>query len=157
MIDEGYYAELILLAVFSLALIALILFILSKPLKLLIFILKCRKVTAEILTGEYDDSSGIPLKCVPTAVCGDENSLRIITLRADDLKSHLRFYPTVGEKINAYADENGNFTMLSYFIRTLAASVMLAAMPVLLLIGTAGMLYDEITAYHIIERILNKF
>ena len=157
MIDGGFYAELLMLAVFSLALTSLILFIFSKPLKLFIFILKCRKVTAEILTGEYDDSGVIPIKCVPTALCEYKNGLRIITLREDDLKSHLRFYPAAGEKINAYADENGNFTMLSYFIRTLAASILLAAMPIMLLIGTAGMLYYEITAYHIIERILNKF
>lgn len=157
MIDEGFYAELILLAVFSLALAALILFIFSKPLKTLIYILKSRKIRAEIINVPINGENGIPQIFKPIAVYEDESGPHILILRKEDFFAYGRLMLRDGRRVTVFADENEDFTTLHYFFRTLIQSFLLAAMPVLLLIGTAGMLYDESTAYHIIERILNKF
>lgn len=149
MTDGEFYAGLILLAVFSLALIALILFIFSKPLKTLIYILKSRRIRAEILNVPINGENGIQI-FRPVAVYEDESGPHMLILRKEDFFAYGRLMLRDGRRVTVFADENENFTTLHYFFRTLIQAFLLAAMPVMLLIGTAGMLYDEITAYHII-------
>lgn len=68
MIDGDFYITLCLLAFLSAALAVLILFILSKPFKSLIYILKSRKVRAEILNVPVPSENGVPPVFTPLAV-----------------------------------------------------------------------------------------
>lgn len=68
MIDADFYITLCLLAVFSAALAVLILFIFSKPLKSLVYILKSRKVRAEIINMPIPSENGAPPVFTPLAV-----------------------------------------------------------------------------------------
>lgn len=159
MIDEfgaGFWAELIFLALFSIVLIGVILYVLSKPLKTLLYIFKGRKLRAEIMYMPITDESGIPQILTPIAAYEDESGLHTLILRKEDFLDYGKSPLRDGRKATVFADENGGFTTLYHFFRTLIQAILLAAMPVLLLIGSAGMLYCEITDYHIIERIFSS-
>lgn len=156
MIDGDFYITLCLLAFLSAALAVLILFILSKPFKSLIYILKSRKVRAEILNVSVPSENGAPPVFTPLALYKDESGSYALILRKEDFLSYGKNLLRDGKKLTVFADENGFYTTLYHFFRTLIQTVLLAAMPVLLFIGSAGMLYSEITSYHVISRILNK-
>lgn len=159
MIDEfgaGFWAELIFLALFSIVLIGVILYVFSKPLKTLLYIFKGRKLRAEIIYMPITDESGMLLTLTPIAAYEDESGLHTLTLRKEDFLDYGKSPLRDGGKATVFADENGEFTTLYHFFRTLIQAILLAAMPVLLLIGSAGMLYQEITDYHIMERIFSR-
>ncbi|MDE5859863.1 MAG: hypothetical protein K2H23_05700 [Oscillospiraceae bacterium] len=156
MIDEGFYVELILLALFSLVLAALILFVFSKPFKTLFYILKSRKIRAEIINIPLNAENSIQQIFTPIAAYEDESGLHTLILRKEDFFAYGKLRLRDGCKVTVFADKNGGFTTLYYFFGTLIQAVLLAAMPALLLSGTVSMIYCEITDYQIIERILNK-
>lgn len=135
---------LVVLAAFTIGLAGLILYIFSKPLKTLIFIFKSRKIRAGIVLIPIAE----PQIVMPAAVYEDGGESRVLILRREDFFSYGKVPLRDGRKATVFADGEGSFTTLHYFFRTLIQAVLLAAMPALLLIGSAGMLYYEITDYH---------
>ena len=158
MIDADFILLLIFLAVVSLGILALILYILSKPFRILLFILRGKRVRAEVIFGETVNIDGMPKVSVPTAAYEDENGAHAIILRKDDFLSYnARFKAGRGDKITVYVNADGEFTTIMYLFHSIVTAVLLAAMPVLLFAGTAGMLYYEITDYGVIHQIRRAF
>lgn len=147
MIEAAVYA------VFSIALAALILYIFSKPLKTLIYIFGSRKIRAGIVNVPIPDGNGIPLSYVPVAVYEDESGEHTLILRKDDFFSYGGNLLRDGRNVTIFVGKDDDFTTLYHFFRTLIQAVLLAAMPALLLSGTAGMLYYEITDYGLIQQL----
>lgn len=153
-INAGFIFELVFLAVVSLAILALIIYIFSKPFRILLFMLRGKRVRAEVIFGEMDDSGEVPQISVPTAVYEDENGAHAIILRKDDFLSYTaRFKAGSGDKITVYVNSDGEFTTVMFLFHSLVTAILLAAMPVFLFVGVAGMLYYEITDYGVIYQI----
>ncbi len=147
MIEAAIYAA------FSLALAALVLYIFSKPFKTLIYICRSRKIRAEIVNVPIPDKNGVSIAYVPTAVYEDESGEHTCILRKEDFFSYGKNLLRKGRNVIVFVDENGGFTTVYHFLRTLVQAVLLAAIPTALLLGTAGMLYYEITDYGLIHRL----
>ncbi|MGN0675845.1 MAG: hypothetical protein ACI4KG_08825 [Oscillospiraceae bacterium] len=153
MIDFGFYLELILPAIFSVVLVVLIFRIFSKPLKTILFMLKGKKVRAEVIQGSIDNSGGVTKVCIPVVTYEDERGAHVLLLCNDDFTSAAAFRPSAGDNITVFADKADEyFTTVHFLLYRLVTAVLLAAMPAALLIGTAGMLIEQLDTYGFLHK-----
>lgn len=153
MIDSGFYLELILPAIFSVVLVVLIFRIFSKPLKAVIFMCKGKKVRAEVIRESVEYIDSVPKVCVPVVTYEDERGAHVLLLCNDDFTSAAAFRPSAGDNITVFADKADKyFTTVHFLLYRLVTAVLLAAMPVALLIGTAGMLIEQLDTYGFLHK-----
>ncbi len=153
MFDFGFYLELILPAIFSVVLIVLIFRIFSKPLKTILFMLKGKKVRAEVIQGSIEYIDSVPKICIPVVTYEDERGVHVLLLCKDDFTSAAAFKPSAGDKITVFADKADEyFTTVHFLLYRLTAAVLLAAMPALMLIGTAGMIIEQLDTYGFLHK-----
>ena len=158
------YFAAIIYGIASLILLAIVLWILKKPLFTLLFILRGKRRKAEVISGRISDENGFERFAVPVAAYEDKDGFHTVILRDDDTMNYfanrikfLSFGYSAGDKVTVIANPDGRFTMWRYLFAETLTALMLMAFPAFLLAGTGYMFYCEISDYGLLNRILSIF